>query len=107
MLGVHGNVCVRERERERQRTGLNVRKICKRERGRERERERGDLKKSFSGYVIKFFFGQRQIEVYLHCSGRYEPFNITNCSFTQVFDSSEDDACFSLLKTLTKMSLNK
>ena len=43
-------MCVLERERER--TGLNVRKICK----RERERERRDLKKSFSGYVIKFFF---------------------------------------------------
>ena len=50
---------------------------------------------SFSGYVIKlFFFGQRQIEVYLHCSGRYKPFNITNCSFTPVFDSSEDDVVF-------------
>ena len=49
-------------------------------------------KKSFSGFVIKFFFGQRQIEVYLHCSGRYKPFNITDFSFTPVFDSSEDDA---------------
>ena len=79
-------MCVRERERGRE---------------RERERERRDLKKSFSGYVIKFFFGQRQIEVYLHCSdGRYKPFNITNCSFTPVFGSSEDDAF--LIKTLTK-----
>ena len=51
MLGVHGNVCVKERERER--TGLNVRKICK----RERERGGRDFKqKSFSGYVIKCFF---------------------------------------------------
>ena len=43
-----------ERERERERTGLNVRKICKRE--RMRERERSDFKKSFSEYVIKFFW---------------------------------------------------
>ena len=38
-----------------------------------RERE-----KSFSGYVIKFFNGQRQIDVYLHCLGRYKPFNIVH-----------------------------
>ena len=54
MLGVHENV----RERERESSGLNVRKICKieRERERERERDRADfLQKSFSGYVMKFF----------------------------------------------------
>ena len=49
MLGVHGNVCVNERER----TGLNLRKICKREREREREsregeREIGVIKKNLS-----------------------------------------------------------
>ena len=76
MLGVHGNVRVRERERER-------------------ERERGDFfKKIFLRICNKKNLGQRQIEVYLHCSGRYKPFNITNCSFTPVFDSSEDDAFF-------------
>ena len=59
---------------ERERTGLNVRKICKREREREREREIGVIKKIFLRICNKvlFFFGQRQIEVYLHCSGRYK-----------------------------------
>ena len=42
MLGVHGNVCFRERERKR--TGLNVRKIFK----REIERDGVDFKKNLS-----------------------------------------------------------
>ena len=67
-------------------------------RERERERARGDLKKIFLRICSKVCFGQRQIEVYLHCSGRYKPFNITNCSITPVFDSNENDAFFNHVK---------
>ena len=76
----------REREREREREDWFK---CKKDM---REREGGRFKKkTFPRICNKSFFGQRQIEVYLHCSGRYKPFN---CSFTPVFDSSEDDAFF-------------
>ena len=87
-----------ERERERDKEDwFNCKKDML-----EREREGGgrDLKKIFLRICYKVFFGQRQIEIYLYCSGRYKPFNITNCSFTPAFGSSEDDAF--LIITLTK-----
>ena len=65
--------------RERERTGLNLRKICKREREREREGERerdiGVIKKIFLRICNKVFF-----------SDKGKPFNITNSlqCFTQV-----------------------
>ena len=57
------------------------------------------IKKIFLRICNKVCFGQRQIEVYFHCSGRYKPFNITNCSFAPVFDSGADDAFFNSVRS--------
>ena len=95
----------RGRERERKRPGLNVRKICKREREREREREVILIKKSFPGYVIKFFSDKGKSKFIYTVRADINLLTLLIVHSLQFL--TQVKMMLFLIKTLTKMPLNK